>query len=172
MKTVKKGTDDFISFLTVIFGLLIIGIMATLLVRLQRGFLGLILTGIAIAILSFWLKELRSFLRNKPVFGESIIRITWEKISPSKEEKKSDAWPYDIFDEGREKVLVARVPGPEKKIKIRSKDHKLKIIGGGGFSKVLIMPEKISISKITYRNGVLQVKFRIVENGLRKIQRT
>lgn len=172
MKTVKKGTDDFISFLTVIFGLLIIGIMATLLVRLQRGFLGLILTGIAIAILSFWLKELRSFLRNKPVFGESIIRITWEKISPSKEEKKIEAWQYDIFDENGEKVLVARVPGPEKKINVRSKDNKIKISGGEGFSKVLIMPEKISISKITYRNGVLLVKFRIVENGIRKIQRT
>jgi HSP20 family molecular chaperone IbpA len=156
----KKGADDFLSFLTTIFSITVIGIVVALLVRLQRGFLGLILSGIAIVLLTFWLKELRAFLKNKSkIFGSSSIRISWNKDESSVQERKDDSWSYDIFDDAGEKVLVARVPGPEERVKTRIKKNKLKIFGGQGFSKILIMPDNIKINSHSYKNGVLIVRF-------------
>jgi hypothetical protein len=168
----KRKVEDIFSFLTIVFGIAIIGAVATLLVRLQRGFLGLILSGIAVVLLTFWLKELRVFLKNKPkIFGSSSIRISWDKDASSVQEKKDDTWSYDIFDDAGEKVLVARVPGPEERIKVRSKKDRLQISGGQGFSKVLIMPDNIKINSFSFKNGVLLVRFNSEIKKMEKLQK-
>ncbi|MCW3975565.1 MAG: hypothetical protein NWE86_04910 [Candidatus Bathyarchaeota archaeon] len=172
MNSVKRKTDDLFSFLTTVFGITVIGIVVTLLVRLQRGFFGLILSGIAVVLLAYWLKELRVFLKNKPnIFGASSIKISWNKDASSVQEKKDDSWSYDIFDDADEKVLVARVPGPEERIKVRSKKNKLQIFGGQGFSKVLIMPDNIEINSFSFKNGVLLVRFSNEIKEIEKLQK-
>ncbi len=172
MNSEKRKVEDIFSFLTTVFGIAVIGIVVTLLVRLQRGFLGLILSGIAVVLLTFWLKELRVFLKNKPkIFGSSSIRVSWDKDASSVQEKKDDLWSYDIFDDAGEKVLVARVPGPEERIKVRTKKNKLQIFGGQGFSKVLIMPDKIEINSFSFKNGVLLVRFSSEIKEMEKLQK-
>ena len=172
MNSVKRKTEDLFSFLTTVFGIAVIGIVVTLLIRLQRGFLGLILSGIAVVLLTFWLKELRVFLKNKPrIFRPSSIRISWNKDASSVQEKKDDSWSYDIFDDAGGKVLVGRVPGPEERIKVRSKKNRLQISGGQGFSKVLIMPDNIRINNFSFKNGVLLVRFSSELKEVEKLQK-
>lgn len=134
-----------------VFGVLLIGGIITLFIRLQRGFIGIILSGIAFLVLIFWIKEIKGFFsEEKYLLGKS---------TNSKNELE-ESWLYDLFEENNEKILIAKVPGPKKAIKVKSLNNKLEILGGQKFFKVLTMPKKISINRIEYKNGVLQVRFK------------
>ena len=133
-----------------VFGILLIGGIIALFIRLQRGFIGIILSGIALLVLVFWIREMKGF------FSEEKYLL---KKSESKNESE-ESWLYDLFEENNEKILVAKVPGPKKVIKVKSKNNRLEILGGRKFFKVLTMPKKISINRIEYKNGVLQVRFK------------
>ncbi|MCW4032425.1 MAG: hypothetical protein NWF08_03425 [Candidatus Bathyarchaeota archaeon] len=141
--------NEIISFLMFVFGVLLIGGIITLFIRLQRGFIGIILSGIAFLVLIFWIKEMKGFFsEEKYLLGKSNSKNELE-----------ESWLYDLFEENNEKILIAKVPGPKKAIKVKSLNNKLEILGGQKFFKVLTMPKKISINSIEYKNGVLQVRF-------------
>jgi len=132
-----------------VFGVLLIGGIITLFIRLQRGFIGIILSGIAFLVLIFWIKEMKVFSSEaKYLLGKSNSKNELE-----------ESWLYDLFEENNEKILIAKVPGPKKAIKVKSLNNKLEILGGQKFFKVLTMSKKISINSIEYKNGVLQVRF-------------
>ena len=133
-----------------VFGILLIGGIITLFIRLQRGFIGIILSGIALMVLIFWIKEMKGFFsEEKYLLGTS-----------NSENELEESWLYDLFEENDEKILIAKVPGPKKAIKAKSLNNKLEIFGGQKFFKVLTMPKKISINSVEYKNGVLQVRFK------------
>jgi HSP20 family molecular chaperone IbpA len=134
-----------------VFGVLLIGGIITLFIRLQRGFIGIILSGIAFLVLIFWIKEMKGFFsEEKYLLGKST----------NSENESEESWLYDLFEENNEKILIAKVPGPKKAIKVKSLNNRLEILGGQKFFKVLKMPKKISINRIEYKNGVLQVRFK------------
>lgn len=121
------------------------------LVRFQRGFLGVILSGIVFALSIYWIAEIRNFFKgNVNLFN---------KFSTSGADLE-EPWPYDLFDIDDGKLLIAKVPGPKKAVKVKSLANKLQIDGGQHFSKILIVSEKIRIDNVTYKNGILQVRFK------------
>lgn len=148
----KRELEELISFLTTIFGILIIGAVIALFVRLQRGLLGIFLSGIAVALLIFWVKEIKNFILKQP----HVFNLSRDGACM----RYDESWTYDLIDEDDETVLVAKVPGPEKEVKVDFSNRKLKINAGQGFKKVVSMPERIMINNITYKNGVLQVRLK------------
>lgn len=134
-----------------ILSLVVIGMIVTLLIRVQRGLLGFILATLAMALLVYWLKEFRKTVKDELL----------PAMSPSKAE-----WVYDVVDHGSEMRVIAEVPGPESEVKASLVDHNLEILGGQGFRKLVKLLDEVEITEITYRNGVLQVKLK-TRTGLR-----
>lgn len=133
------------SLIITIIGLIVIGIIAILLIRFQRGLLGFILTALAVVLLVFWLKEIQKTIKEEIAL-----------VKPSPKTK----WIYDVIDYGMEITIIAEVPGPENKVKVSLINHDLEILGGQGFRKLVKISEEVEIIGTIYRNGILQVKLK------------
>ena len=124
---------------------LILGILATLLLlilfslmlRLGRGVLGLILIGVIVLLGVYWFKEVKKALKTyRP-------RIEY---------------PLELVEDGDLLTLTAQVPGPEEEVSIKISGRKLLIRGGRGFKRVVKLPYPVKILKRSYINGILHLK--------------
>ncbi len=173
MRPIDRQFNELVSFLTIVFGIFMMGVVIALLVRLQRGLLGVILSGIAIGILVFWLIEIRRSLLNQPQgFGPFFGKKILGRMLVDEPYTEDESWAYDLLESDGETVLVTKVPGPEGDIKVNLLGRRLKITAGQGFSKVLTMPNKIGVNKVIYKNGVLQIRFTKRDSEIRRLPRT
>ena len=125
---------------------LILGILATLLLlilfslmlRLGRGILGLILIGIIVLLGLYWFKEVRKALKT---------------YRPKIE------YPLELVENGDLLILTAQVPGPEEEVSVKILGRKLLIRGGRGFKKTVKLPYPVRILKRSYVNGILHLQF-------------
>ena len=124
---------------------LILGILATLLLlilfslmlRLGRGVLGLILIGVIALLGVYWFKEVKKALKTyRP-------RIEY---------------PLELVEDGDLLTLTAQVPGPEEEVSIKISDRKLLIRGGRGFKRIVKLPYPVKILKRSYVNGILHLE--------------
>jgi len=146
-----NGTVEETASLTIlVIGVLVIGILLVFMIRIQRGLLGVILAGVATALLLYWLREIRRTVK-KEWLGET---------PPSKSE-----WTYDLVDRGAEIAVIAEVPGPEDQISVKIVDHSLEIRGGENFFQQVKLPKDVEAPETTYNNGVLQVILKRKQSG-------
>ena len=124
---------------------LILGILATLLLlilfslmlRLGRGVLGLILIGVIALLGVYWFKEVKKALKTyRP-------RIEY---------------PLELVEDGDLLTLTAQVPGPEEEVSIKISGRKLLIRGGRGFKRIVKLPYPVKILKRSYVNGILHLE--------------
>ena len=124
---------------------LILGILATLLLlilfslmlRLGRGILGLILIGVIALLGIYWFKEVKKALKT---------------YRPKIE------YPLELVKDGDLLTLTAQVPGPEEEVSIKISDRKLLIRGGRGFKRIVKLPYPVKILKRSYVNGILHLE--------------
>jgi len=124
---------------------LILGILATLLLlilfslmlRLGRGVLGLILIGVIVLLGVYWFKEVKKALKTyRP-------RIEY---------------PLELVEDGDLLTLTAQVPGPEEEVSIKISGRKLLIRGGRGFKRIVKLPYPVKVLKRSYVNGILHLE--------------
>lgn len=145
-RTFTIDVGNTMSLILLIIGILVIGTIMLLMIRTQRGLLGLVLAGLTAALVVYWLREGR-----KTVMKEL------------KAKGEVEPWTYDIIEEGEEGRLVAKVPGPEGRVKVKASGQALEIKGGNNFRQIVSLARRIEILGTTYINGVLQVKFKKLE---------
>lgn len=133
---------DIASMFVFVVGLFLIGILLLFLIRVQRGLFGLILAGLAAALMIYWMREIRQ-----------IVRGEFEPIQPSKKK-----WTYDVL-EGKDTVtVVAEVPGPAEDVKVELRGRSLAIFGGQSFKKKVSVPKGLTLIDTSYVNGILNVR--------------
>ena len=124
---------------------LILGVLATLLLlilfslmlRLGRGVLGLILIGVIVLLGVYWFKEVKKALKTyRP-------RIEY---------------PLELVEDGDLLTLTAQVPGPEEEVSIKISGRKLLIRGGRGFKRIVKLPYPVKVLKRSYVNGILHLE--------------
>jgi len=140
-----KPFEEMLSFALLIIGIVVIGVILILIVRVQRGWLGVILAGLAAVLLAYWLKETRKTIR--------------EELAPTSY-IKSKKWIHEVIDAEAEVTVVAEVPGPEEKVKVKLMGNTLEISGGHNYEKIIELPGRAEIVKTTYVNNVLNVRLR------------
>ena len=147
MKSTKRGSEtslaEFFNYIVLIAGMLVIAVVLALLVRVQRGLLGILLGAIAVGLLVYWVSELR-----KTVKKEFSI-----PVAPS-----TMKWSPDIFYHGDEIIVVGRVPGPEEKVKVKFRDGILEVRGGQNFHESVTLQGHFRVEEVNYLNCVLQVR--------------
>ena len=118
--------------------LLMIGLLAlAILLRLQRGLLGLILTGILIILGIYWFKE---------------IKKVFEGAKASKE------YPLEVSEYDDVISLTAQVPGPENEVSFEILGNKILLRGGMGFRRAVKLPYKVKVLSSSYINGILHLR--------------
>jgi len=132
---------DFLNYVILVLGTVAIAIVLTLLIRVQRGLLGIVLGAIAVLLLAYWVSELRKIVKK-------------EFSLPSAQIK----WTPDLLDKGDEIVVVGMVPGPERQVNAEFRDGVLEIRGGQGFHEFVTLGQVLRIKEMKYVNGVLQVR--------------
>ena len=132
-----------LTFIILLIGIVVISIFLRYTIRAQRGMLGLVLGGLSIALLIYWLSEARKQTEN-------IIR----------ERKKSFVTleDVDVIEHGNMITVAGRIPGPPNFIKVGLRGKRLKIVGGSNFSRELELKEACKIENYTYKNGVLEIQ--------------
>jgi len=141
----KDKANESTSFAILIVGIVAIGIILILLIRIQRGLLGIILAVVAAFLLAYWLREIRRTMND-------------EWIPTSK--PKPSAWTYDLLRRDSGITFVAEVPGPVSEVTTRLTGNILEVMGGQNFYKSISLPSEMKETKMTYRNGVLEVKMK------------
>lgn len=142
-KTRTDNYQEFVSTLVTIVGIALIAVLGLILVRIQRGLLGMILAILAAGLLAYWLTELRRTVKKE-----------LKPIIPRR------GWQYEVMDGAEEVTFVAEVPGPAEQVKVNLTEEVLEIEGGKGFKQTVNVPSKVKISGYSYLNGVLQVKMK------------
>jgi len=145
MKTEKKKPAEIADILSMV-SIAVVALLLILLFKVKGGFLGVVLGTVAVAALIYWFKEI------KKIFKE-------EKAYPTEEAE----WFYDITDEGESVTLIAKVPGPPEKVKVRLVNEKLEIEGGANFMRRIHVPKGAQLQHKSYINGVLHVKLQKTE---------
>lgn len=135
-----------IMLVVLIIGVIVIGVIIMLLVKVQRGLLGIVLAALASGLLIYWLREVRGIVKQEFSSGG---------VTRSKPE-----WEYDLLEMKDEVTLVADVPGPKEEIKVQLDGEKLEIRGGNNFFKTVTLPKILNILNTNYLNGVLEVKLK------------
>jgi len=132
-------------------GLLVLLILLafSLLIRLERGLLGLILSVIVIIVGFYWFKEIKKALAT----GRS-----------------AKEYPLEISEEDDVISLTAQVPGPEDVVSFEISGKKLLLRGGMGFKKVIKLPCRVRVLSSSYINGILHIKL-VKEDVLKKRER-
>ena len=121
-----------------ILAILLLLILFSLMLRLGRGILGLILIGIIVLLGLYWFKEVRKALKT---------------YRPKIE------YPLELVENGDLLILTAQVPGPEEEVSVKILGRKLLIRGGKGFKKTVKLPYPVKILKRSYVNGILHLQF-------------
>jgi len=121
-----------------ILAILLLLILFSLILRLGRGILGLILIGIIVLLGLYWFKEVRKALKT---------------YRPKIE------YPLELVENGDLLILTAQVPGPEEEVSVKILGRKLLIRGGRGFKKTVKLPYPVRILKRSYINGILHLQF-------------
>ena len=121
-----------------ILAILLLLILFSLILRLGRGILGLILIGIIVLLGLYWFKEVRKALKT---------------YRPKIE------YPLELVENGDLLILTAQVPGPEEEVSVKILGKKLLIRGGRGFKKTVKLPYPVRILKRSYINGILHLQF-------------
>lgn len=121
-----------------ILAILLLLILFSLMLRLGRGILGLILIGIIVLLGLYWFKEVRKALKT---------------YRPKIE------YPLELVENGDLLILTAQVPGPEEEVSVKILGRKLLIRGGRGFKKTVKLPYPVRILKRSYINGILHLQF-------------
>lgn len=116
---------------------LIILLALSLLIRIERGLLGLILTAIIIIVGFYWFREIKKVMKSR---------------RPLKE------YPLEINEENDVINLTAQVPGPENAVSFEVVGRKLLLRGGMGFRRVVRLPYRVRVLSSSYVNGVLHIK--------------
>jgi len=115
-----------------------IGLLAlAILLRFQRGLLGLILTGILIILGIYWFKE---------------IKKAFEGAKAPRE------YPLEISEYDDVISLTAQVPGPESEVSFEILGNKILLRGGMGFKKAVKLPYKVKVLSSSYINGILHLR--------------
>jgi uncharacterized membrane protein YraQ (UPF0718 family) len=144
MKSIKRdrgmSLPEFFNYIILIVGMLVIAVVLALLVRIQRGLLGIILAVVAVGLLVYWISELRKTVK-KEFSVPSAIK-----------------WSPDILHQGDEIIVVGAVPGPEKKVKVEFRNGILEVRGGQRFREFVTLGEHLNVEETKYVNGVLQVR--------------
>lgn|GEM_PF-973572 len=157
----RESLDEASLFILII-GVALAGIILGLLVRFERGIVGLLVAGAAIGLLAYWLMEIR-----KAAGGEVKVEIARQE-APSRtlmeqrppKARKPEGWTYDLIDEGEQMTLIAEVPSPTEKIRVTQSERTLQIVSGQDFDQVVELPENAEVLKATYKNRVLQIVLR------------
>ena len=139
-----KKIPGLINFLVILVSLVIGGIILIIILRLERGFLGLILGAASIALFVYWVREFKKIIND-------------DKQFPSLSNQKK--WQYDIFENDNEITIVAEVPGPEKEILIDIINKTVKI-SNENFSEEIKLKKEVSIIEKSYLNGILNLKLK------------
>lgn len=142
----RRGREisDAINIITIFIGLIVVGVILTLLVRFQRGLLGIVLGSLAVALVIYWILEIRKTMKT-----EFTVR-----------EIEAGEWAPDIIENKDEIVVVGKVPGPREKIKVLLEENFLEVKGGLGFRKIVKLPSTIVSFNTSYNNGVLEVRLK------------
>lgn len=109
----------------------------SLLMRFERGLLGIILTAIIGLLGFYWFRELR------------------KTVSSYRAHEKL---PFEVVEEGDMIVITAQVPGPESEVSLKVRGRKLFVRGGKGFKKAVKLPYPAVLLSSSYINGVLHAK--------------
>lgn len=133
--------NDIASMFVLVTGVFLIGVLLLFLIRVQRGLLGLILAGLAAALVIYWMREIRQMVK-----GE------FEAAPPAKK------WTYDIIEGNDLVTFVAEVPGPTEEVKVELRDKSLAVFGGEGFKKKVAVPKGLILDDTSYVNGILNVR--------------
>ena len=139
-----KKIPGLVNFLVILVSLVIGGIILIIILRLERGFLGLILGAASIALFVYWVREFKKIIND-------------DKQFPSLSNQKK--WQYDIFENDNEITIVAEVPGPEKEILIDVINKTVKI-SNENFSEEIKLKKEVSIIEKSYLNGILNLKLK------------
>ena len=139
-----KKIPGLVNFLVILVSLVIGGIILIIILRLERGFLGLILGAASIALFVYWVREFKKIIND-------------DKQFPSLSNRKK--WQYDIFENDNEITIVAEVPGPEKEILIDVINKTVKI-SNENFSEEIKLKKEVSIIEKSYLNGILNLKLK------------
>ncbi|MEM2941922.1 MAG: Hsp20/alpha crystallin family protein [Candidatus Bathyarchaeia archaeon] len=129
---------------TVLVGVVAIAVVLALLVRLQRGLLGIILGSLAVILAAYWILDLRRTLRREL------------RIRPS----ETKGWNHDIIEDGKEILVVGKVPGPREKIEVLLRGDLLEVKGSRHFRELIKLPTRASILGTVYNNGVLEIRLK------------
>ena len=112
-------------------------LLLSILLRVQRGLLGLILTAILVVLGFYWFKEIRKALEQS---------------------ERTREYPLEISEEDDMISLTAQVPGPESEVSFEVKGNKLLLRGGMGFRRVIKLPYRVRVLSSSYINGILHIK--------------
>jgi len=130
----ERGRGSLVLFVM----LMLLGfLLLSMLLRVQRGLLGLILTAILVVLGFYWFKEIRKAL---------------EQSGRTRE------YPLEISEEDDMISLTAQVPGPESEVSFEVKGNKLLLRGGMGFRRVVRLPYRVRVLSSSYINGILHIK--------------
>jgi len=116
-------------------GLIVVG-LSSLLLRFQRGLLGIVLVALTAAIAIYWVKTLSRMLR----------RGSWSNLL------------CELQEEGDQISLTAQVPGPEHKVKVELVGRKLVLRGGMGFKRTVQLPFEAILKELRYVNGIVNAR--------------
>ncbi|PUA34195.1 MAG: hypothetical protein B9J98_00975 [Candidatus Terraquivivens tikiterensis] len=111
-------------------------VVVMLALRLQRGFIGILLVAVTAFVFFYWIREVRKMLR------ASRLRD----------------FIYEVVDEGDFISIIAQVPGPEDAVNVLTLGKRIVIKGGGGFKKTLVLSHRVTLMQKSYKNGVLTVR--------------
>lgn len=130
---------DFLNYIVLVLGIVAMAVVLTLLIRVQRGLLGIVLGAIAVVLLAYWIRELRKIVKKEFSLASAQIK-----------------WTPDLLDKDDEIVVVGIVPGPES-VNAEFRDGVLEIRGGQGFHEFVVLEKALRIKEVRYVNRVLQV---------------
>jgi uncharacterized membrane protein YraQ (UPF0718 family) len=135
---------DTTDIMTVLIGVVVIAVILALLVRLQRGLLGVVLGSLATALAAYWILEMRRTLKKEM------------RLRPF----EARGWSPDIIEDPNEILVVGKVPGPIEKIRVLLREDLLEVKGGLEFSEVIRLPARAVSFNTAYNNGVLEVRLK------------
>jgi len=142
----RRGPDltDTADILTIVVGVAVVAVVLGLLIRFQRGLLGIVLGSLAAILAVYWILEVRKTLKKEP------------GIKPT----ETKEWTPDIIEDENEILVVGKVPGPEERIRVSLFENLLEVKAGINFRELIRLPTKAVSFNTAYNNGVLEVRLR------------
>ena len=140
----SNGLAQLGSMFTLVIGIFLMGLLLLFLIRIQRGLLGLVLAGVAVILMIYWMREIRQLVKRE--FGT--------------EESPKKIWTCDVLESDTKVTVVAEVPGPVEDVKVNLKTKSLSIIGGGRFKQKVKLPKGLTLINTSYLNGILTVNLK------------